>query len=312
MTGWKPAAAAAALVAIAGAGGAIAPVVHGQKRSSQDADMRQLVQVYTGHGGRLGITIRDVEESDASRNKLASPSGGVVVDEVTEDSPAEKGGLKKGDVIVEFDGERIRGSQQFRRIVQETPSGRKVQAIVMRDAQRVTLTLEPRESGGVDWFGDFDGLRDYARTFVVPAPARPAPAPVPPTPPASPTPPTPPVPPRFFDFEGLLGGTSSRLGITVDDLSSQLAEYFGAKDGVLVKSVTADSVAAKAGLRAGDVITSVNGTDVTSPSDLRRRLGRLTDSEELTIGIVRDRKPMTLKGKLEPTATRRRVVYTVL
>jgi len=305
MTGWKPAVAAAALVAIAGTGDAIAPVVHAQKPSSQDGDMRKFIQVYAG-GGRLGIAVRDAEESDASRNKLPASNAGVVVDDVTEGSPAEKGGLKKGDVIVEFDGERIRGSQQFRRIVQETPSGRKVQAIVMRDGQRVTLTVEPRSSGSAQWFGDFENFRDSARAFIVPTP------PAPPAPAVPPTPPTPPVPPRFFDFDGLLGWSNSRLGITVDDLSSQLADYFGAKDGVLVKSVTADSAAAKAGLKAGDVITSLNGDAVTSPSDLRRRLGRLTDSEELSIGIVRDRKPMTLKGKLEPSAARRRVVYTVL
>src|SRR5262249_11177597 len=160
-----------------------------------------------------------------------------------------------------------------------TPSGRKVQAVVMRDGQRVTLTVEPRSGGSVEWFGDLENLRDYARTFVIPTP---------PAPPAPATPPTPPVPPRFFDFDGLRRWSSGRLGITVDELSSQLAEYFGAKDGVLVKSVTADSAGAKAGLRAGDVITSLNGDDVTSPSDLRRRLGRLTDSEDLSIGIVRD------------------------
>ena len=119
------------------------------------------------------------------------------------------------------------------------------------------------------------------------------------------------MPPRMFEFDDLLGRSSGRLGITVDDLSSQLAEYFGAKDGVLVTSVTAGSVAAKAGLKAGDVITSVNGSDVMSPANLRRRIGRLTDSEDVTLGIVRDRKPLTLKGKLEP-ASRRRVTYTML
>ena len=301
MTGWKLATAAAALVGAAGAGAAIAPVAQGQSRSSWDAATPRAVQVLAAQGGRLGITISDVDETDAARNKLASP-GGVVVEEVTEGSPAEKGGLKKSDVIVEFDGERIRGSRQFSRIVQETPSGRKVQAIVMRDGQRVTLTLEPRDSG-LQWFGDLDGLRDFGRTFVVPTPpARPAP----------PAPAIPPVPPKFFEFDDLLGRSSSRLGITIDDLTSQLADYFGTKDGVLVTSVTAGSAAAKAGLKAGDVITSLNGSDVSSPSDLRRRINRLTDSEAFTVGIVRDRKPMTMKGKLEPGTERRRVTHTVL
>ena len=305
MTGWKLAAASAALVTAASAGAAITPAAHGQSQSSKDADqLRTLVKVTSGQGQRLGVSVGDVEDSDAAKNKLAS-AGGVVVDDVLADSPAEKGGLKKGDVIVEFDGEKIRGSRQFSRIVQETPSGRKVQATVMRDGQRVTLTLEPRDTG-VQWFGDFDGLRDFGRAFVVPTP------PAPPVPaPEAPLPPNPPLPPKFFEFDELLGRNSGRLGITVDDLSSQLAEYFGTKDGVLVTSVTAGSAASKAGLKAGDVITSVNGTEVSSPSDLRRRLSRLTDSEEFTLGIVRDRKPLTLKGKLE-AASRRRLTYTML
>jgi len=302
MTVWKLTAASAVLVAAAGAGAALAPIAHGQSRVSKDPDsVRAAVQIVAGKGRRLGVSVSDVEDTDAATSKLASP-GGVVVDEVVADSPAEKGGLKKGDVIVEFDGEKVRGSRQFSRLVQETPSGRKVQANVMRDGQRVTLTLEPRDTA-VEWFGDLDGLRDFGRTFVLPKP---------PAAPLAPEPPSPPMPPRLFEFDDLLGRSSGRLGITIDDLSSQLAEYFGAKDGVLVSSVTAGSVAAKAGLKAGDVITSVNGTDVTSPADLRRRIGHLTDSEEVTLGIVRDRKPLTLKGKMEPSSTRRRVTYSVM
>ena len=72
------------------------------------------------------------------------------------------------------------------------------------------------------------------------------------------------------------------------------------KHGVLVQSVTEDSVAAKAGMKAGDVITSVNGTAVEEPSDVRRALDRLDNQTDLTIEIMRDKKPQTLKGKLEP------------
>jgi serine protease Do len=303
MTGrWKLVAALGVLV-LAGAGAAIAPVAYGQSRAPKDPHTRvRAVQMISGQG-RLGVSLSDVEESDAAKNKLAS-NGGVIVEDVLADSPAEKGGVKKGDIIVEFDGEKIRGSRQFTRIVQETPSGRKVQATVIRDGQRMTLTLEPRDTGA-QWFGDWDGFRDFGRSFVIPAP------PTPPATPEAPHPPSPPLPPKFFEFDELLGRSSGRLGVTVDDLSSQLAEYFGTKDGVLVTSVTEGSVASKAGLKAGDVITSVNGTDVTSPADLRRRLGRFGDSEEFTLGIVRDRKPMTLKGKLE-AGSRRRLTYTVL
>ena len=77
----------------------------------------------------------------------------------------------------------------------------------------------------------------------------------------------------MWNFDELVGRSTNRLGISVSTLSPQLAEYFGTKEGVLVSSVTDDSAAAKAGLKAGDVITSFNGTVVNDPSDVRRRVG---------------------------------------
>ena len=93
--------------------------------------------------------------------------------------------------------------------------------------------------------------------------------------------------------------------MTVGDLSDQLAGYFGVKDGVLVTSVADNSAAAKAGIKAGDVVTSFNGTEVTQPSALRRQIQRLQDGDEFTVGVVRDKKALTLKGKAETTRARR-------
>ena len=102
--------------------------------------------------------------------------------------------------------------------------------------------------------------------------------------------------------------SSGRLGITVDELSEQLAGYFGTKDGVLVTSVNNDSAAAKAGLKAGDVITALDGGTVDSPADLPAQTQRLERATEFTLDIVRDKKPMTLKGKVEAPRARRRTV----
>jgi serine protease Do len=108
-----------------------------------------------------------------------------------------------------------------------------------------------------------------------------------------------------FDFFGHVP-SSGRLGITTEDLDTQLAEYFGVKEGVLVKSVVEGSVAAKAGLKAGDVITSLNGRHVYDTSDVTRALDRVESSGELTVEVTRDRKTQTLKGKLELRETRTR------
>jgi serine protease Do len=249
-------------------------------------------------GSRLGISVRDVEEADVKTGQLASTAG-AVVDDVSEGSAAEKAGLRKGDIIVEFDGERVRSARQLTRLVQETPDGRKAATIVIRDGQRVTLTVEPRQDG-TDVFERLRGLADWQRDFRFDVPARPV-TPVPP-----PTPRVRPSPPSAWRMDDLFGrGSSGRLGLTVDTLSPQLAEYFGTKEGVLVTSVRDDSPAAKAGIKAGDVITSVNGSAIDDTAELRRRLQAVDEGEEFTITVMRDRKPQTLKGKLEQTVRRR-------
>jgi membrane-associated protease RseP (regulator of RpoE activity) len=89
-----------------------------------------------------------------------------------------------------------------------------------------------------------------------------------------------------------------RLGVNVQDLTPELAAYFGVKDGLLVNSVQADTPAAKAGIKAGDVIGTVNGKAVASSSELVKELA---DKEgEVTIGVTRDKKALSLKATLEP------------
>jgi S1-C subfamily serine protease len=299
MKPWKTAALAAALTGAAAAGAAYAPTVQAQ---SPRTVAPRAVEIFGG-GSRIGVSIKDVEENDAKAAKLTQP-GGVLIEEVEEDSPASRAGIKKGDVIVEFDGERVRSARQFARLVQETPAGRKAAASVIRDGQRLTLTIEPRESNALSRLGDLDAarvFRDFGRDFRFDMPMPPAP----PAAPVPPAPPTPPVPPSLPDFETFVWRSGNTLGMTVGDLSDQLAGYFGVKDGVLVTSVADDSAAAKAGIKAGDVVTSFNGEAVSQPSDLRRRVQRLQDGDEFTVGVVRDKKSLTLKGKAETTRPRR-------
>jgi serine protease Do len=256
---------------------------------AQDASRGRELTILGGRGGELGVSIIDGKE-------------GVEIDEVHADSAAEKAGLKRGDVFLEFDGEHVRSSRQFTRLLRETPSGKSVTATISRDGKKqdVQLTLaDGRESrvviGGDGRFlfddmlprkyFDSDEFRKSMREFAERLPEmerglRDL--------------------PNFnyrFGIPGVMGG--GRLGVTVDELTSQLADYFGAKDGVLVTSVNSDSAAAKAGIKAGDVITSINGEAVTSSSALVELLRR-ADSEDVTIGIVRDKKEQTVKAKIEP------------
>jgi serine protease Do len=287
---WTTAALATALIGAAGIGAALAPSLAAQSRTQRPA--REAMVYSLGGGSRLGVSISEVDAEDMKGRTAA----GVMIDDVDTESPAAKAGFRKGDIVVEFDGERVRSVRQFTRLVSETPSGRTISAAVMRDGQRVSLNVTPREGSNFRFFEGDNWLS------VTPPP--PAVTVRPPTPP-----PTPLIPRPLEQYFRWSGG---RLGITTDDLSTQLAEYFGAKDGVLVTSVEANSAAAKAGVKAGDVITSINGSTVDSTAELRRRLSSIDGGAEFSLGIMRDKRAMTLKGKFEAATERRRTTRTII
>jgi serine protease Do len=236
---------------------------------------------------QIGVTVHDADTQDTARTQ------GVVVDEVQRDSPAEKAGVKPGDRIVEFDGEHVRSARQFTRVVRESVPDRQIAMVVTRGDGRVTMDVRPVEAPSDDF-----GLRLLA------APERwtvPPPPPMPIAPRVVPAPAPPPVP---FSFE--LRPSRSSLGISTEPLDGQLADYFGVKTGVLVRSVSTDSDAAKAGLKAGDVITALNGERVGTASDVARALARLLDGDGFTLDVVRDRKAQTLKGTIARRSDRMR------
>src|SRR4029079_6007798 len=170
MNAWRCGAAAVVVVTAAAIGAAFFPPAHAQ--STTRVVTPKAVQVVSGRGSQIGVTIRDVEDADAKASKLAAPTG-VIIEEVADDSPASKAGLKKGAVVLEFDGERVRGVRHFTRLVQETPAGRRVQTSVMRDGQKLNVTIEPRESGGFSYFGDgdkVDVLRDFTGDWMLDIP----------------------------------------------------------------------------------------------------------------------------------------------
>jgi serine protease Do len=257
----------------------LAPTTHGQvviATTPDDAQPARRIEVLGGRGATIGVMVRDVDEKDVSANKLSGPQGAVVED-VDQGSPADKAGFKAGDVVTTFDGENVRSARQFSRLVDETPAGRQVRATVMRQGSRVELQVTPGAGEGTG-FG-MAMPRDFQ--FRVPELR---------------------AMPDVRAFEGLdelmpmRGG--ARLGVGVQDLNKALAEYFGAKEGVLVSSVRPDSPAEKAGVKVGDVITSVDGAAVDDAAELRRRINQ-RESEEVTLGIVRDKKAQTLKATIE-------------
>ncbi len=265
-----------------------APSVFGQSRRAEPRPNLEPFRLFGG-GSQIGASVRDLEGSEATG------AGGVYVESVRPDSAADKASIKRADIITRWDGEAVRSARQFSRLVQETGAGRTVKATLMREGRStdVSVTTSEGERAGdyidsdrlagditsqlQERFGDLRGRLNR-------------------------------VPFDFnfdFDLPGVAGG--ARLGVTVEELTPQLATYFGAKDGVLVATVADDSPASRAGLKAGDVIASVNGQNVASRGDLLRALRSVRAQDEVTIGIVRDKKESSVKTKLDEARARRPV-----
>jgi serine protease Do len=238
---------------------------------------------FEGGGAWLGVTLSDISAEKAKELNLSGEYG-VQVTKIVEDSPAAKAGLAKDDIIIEFAGEKVRSAMQLRRLVRETPPGRDVAIAVRRGGQTKTLTAklaEPEHHGT----GFFEGPTPPG-TFHVQIPH-----------------PMPGVPSPDFNFVWKQRG--ARLGISADELTSQLAQYFGVKQGkgILVREVVVGSAAEKAGLKAGDVIVAVDGKEVSAVRELRRALDENADQKEkrkLTLTIVRDKHEQTVSVELDP------------
>jgi serine protease Do len=230
--------------------------------------------VLEGPGSSIGVSVRDLSADDASRAKVQQ-SDGVYIDTVREGTPAARAGLKTGDIVVDFDGERPRSTRQFTRLVRETAPGRSVKMTIVRDGSRRTLDITPEARNGFASgpLASADGvLRGFPRDFQFNFDGN-----------------------RFNLWDGPFG-SSARLGVVVTPLSEQLASYFGVKDGVLVSEVQADTPAATAGLKAGDVITSVNGHAVMDAQDVVNEIRDVQAGGSIELKVTRDRKDVTLKA----------------
>ncbi len=231
-----------------------------------------------GPGSSIGV---EISELDAEKAKSSAVENGVVVNSVRPDTPASRAGFQAGDIVVEFDGEAVRSVRQFRRLVEETRPGHEVKATVVRDRIRraLTVTPEPAPAANIAPLSNLPALRG----LTVPAQPR-----VEPNAKVAP----------FRFSEGIAFTSRGRLGVTVTSLEPQLAEYFGAKQGVLVTSVNADTPASRAGIKAGDVILEVAAQPVTNPADVNNALRATGAGATVDIKVLRDKKELLLKATM--------------
>src|SRR5215510_6364675 len=258
------------------------------------ADIEREFKIVTSfdddNGSWLGVETREVTAENVKEFKLPGERG-VVIGKVLDDSPAMKAGLKDNDVVTEINGQRVEGAAQFRRMIREIPAGRSVQLTVWRNgrAQTLTTTLGKMQQGRRVRIS-----KAAPQVFNFRVPEMPELAPIPGIP--------------SIEWEGGdLLMSRPRLGIDAEDIGGQLGSYFGAPDGegILVREVNPGSAAEKAGVKAGDVITSLNGDKIHGLAELRSKLAG-NDGKSIKLGVLRNKSALILDVEI-PAAKQKTV-----
>jgi hypothetical protein len=204
----------------------VAPTIYGPFDSELRAQGRpewrvRELSTLSGRGAEIGVSVRDVELAEAEPQK--SPAG-VLVEDVRLDGPAEK----RGQAFRHHRRvrrEQVRSARQFGRLVQETAPGRTVKAVVVRGGQKRDVQITPESGRTARFTIDGDRMLERFGDDLGNLAER--------------------LPPFNFNFDFDTAGVGRRLGLTVNELTSQLAGYFGTNDGTAVTSVVDDSGGAR-------------------------------------------------------------------
>jgi serine protease Do len=229
-----------------------------------------------GGGSYLGVDTRDITPDRLAALHLKDERG-VEVTMVDQDAPAGKAGLKEQDVILTLNGADVQSVEQLRRMIRETPPGRVVTVGISRNGQAMSIKVELA-----------DRKKNYSYNYSPDGKEFKFNMPVMPTMPVLPDLPEMPV-------SIVVVHSSARSGLMVENLTPQLGDFFGAKNGVgvLVRSVEKGSRADKAGFRAGDVIIKINGEPIHDSGDFSQALRSRKDNTA-SISVIRDKKEQTI------------------
>lgn len=219
----------------------------------------------------LGVHPEDITRENMSRFDLTGEPRGVGVRSVVKGGPADRAGLRDGDVILRFDGEAVTSVRKLNRLIDEAAPEHTARLTFLRDGaqQEITVALGRREGM----------MRAFGGELMPPAFAGDARALL-----------------ENFPREGAFPVLAAprRIGVAAESLSEQLADYFGVAHGALISTVEAGSPAERAGLRAGDVVTEADGEQVKEAGDLSRAINRKDDGD-VTLTVVRDKQRRTIR-----------------
>ena len=188
--------------------------------------------------GWLGVNIQSVSE-DIAQSLGVTAGRGAMISSVARGGPAEKGGLKAGDVILRFDGREVRTMRSLPRIVAQTGDGKTVNVEISRKRERLTLNVVVGR------------LEEKPRAARAKSAKR---------------------------TESEVSGSAVLLGMTVSKLTEEMRRKFklGKKVvGVLVQSVAKGSAAEKKEIKAGQIIVEAAQKTMQKPADLAAAIKRI-------------------------------------
>ncbi len=259
-----------------------------EKKAAAPAAPQAFAFSFDGDGGYLGVSTQEISKENFAKFGLRDVRG-VAVEKVLENSPAASAGIQNGDVIVRFNGEEITGTRKLTRLVSEVAPDHQVKITVLRGGseQEITATLSkrpaaqfgngnfsfsPMEKLNLEQFKGVAPMKDFPRGEI----------------------------PRIFSVPGgennmftWKAGTGRQIGIGVYAITKQLGERYGVESGVMINNVRDGSPAAKAGLKAGDIIVEIDGKAVKSDLDLIRGINAKKEGD-ITLTFLRDRNRQTI------------------
>jgi len=244
------------------------PQAVGQGTQISEMWQQTLLLLHSRSQGLLGVFVGDVDQERAQALHVKDGHGAEITI-LDHDAPASKAGLKLHDVIVQMNGETIENAEQVRAMLRETPPGRKVQLVVSRDGAQQTFTVQMADRRKLQE----DAWEQLGTAGVTSTPAQGFMAGGGDV-------------PSGFHMPFVSG--SLHVGVMVEPLTTQMADFLGVSSGIMIKSVAHKSAADVAGLKAHDVILAIGGEQVVTSSDWERLL-RSSEGKPVQVEILRDR-----------------------
>lgn len=252
-----------------------------------EIERKAQTMVFTAPFGRSYLGVQTVNISKENMSKFGlSAVRGVGIEKVVENSPAAQAGLQTGDVIIQFEGEEIKSVAKLTRLISEVAPEQSAKITVIRGGseREFNVTLGKREIAQFPMSGNFR----FENAPMIQAFPR--------TPQATQTFPVPPVGEGGQNFYLFRGGANRQIGVGTSPLTKQLGDYFGIAEGkgILVNSVRENSPAARAGIKAGDIIVEIDGKEVKGQIDLIRALNEKKEGD-VSLTIIRDRNRQNIR-----------------